>query len=88
MSPCTAEIDLISAERRIQHALGHPALSGWLKDTLRSAFEREPIALANDLELLGHLLRPWTEAFIAHEGHPRRTDGVHGTTPGTPCDVA
>ena len=74
----TAEIDLISAERRIHHALWHPALSPWLKDTLRSALEREPLALANDLELLAHLLRPWTEAHIAREAHPGRTDTVEG----------
>ena len=88
MPPCTAEIDLISAERRIQHALGHPALSAWLKDTLRSAFEREPLALANDLELLGHLLRPWTQAHITREAYPGRTGRGLGTPPGAPGDLA
>ncbi len=64
------DIDLLIAEQRIQSALAHPALSDWLKDTLRSALERDPLALANDLELLGHLLRSWSAAHIARESHP------------------
>ena len=81
MSPGPAKIDLISTERRIHQALAHPALSEWLKDTLRAALERDPLALANDLELLGHLLRPWTEARIAREEYSGQSLGVHGATP-------
>ncbi|MGC8518521.1 MAG: hypothetical protein ACP5P4_08330 [Steroidobacteraceae bacterium] len=81
MPPSIAELDLISAERRIHRALAHPAFSGWLKDALRSALTRDPLALANDLELLGHLLHPWTEAHLARDAYPTATVGVHGATP-------
>ena len=81
MPPSRADIDLISAERCIHRALTHPALSGWLKDALRSALERDPLAVANDVELLSHLLRPWTEAHLAREAYPAPTVGVHGATP-------
>ncbi|MDA8349455.1 MAG: hypothetical protein M0038_11745 [Pseudomonadota bacterium] len=80
MPPVTAEVELISAERRIHRALAHPAFSEWLKDSLRSALGRDPLALANDLELLGHLLRPWTEAHLAREAYPAPAVGVHGAT--------
>ena len=80
MPPVTAEVELISAERRIHRALAHPALSEWLKDALRSALGRDPLAVANDVELLGHLLRTWTEAHLAREVYPAPPAGVHGAT--------
>jgi hypothetical protein len=81
MPPVTAEIQLISAEQRIHRALAHPAFSDWLKDSLRSALGRDPLCLANDLELLGHLLRPWAEAHMAREAYPPPSVGMHGATP-------
>ena len=81
MPPASAEIDLISAEQRIHRALAHPAFSEWLKDALRSALGRDPLALANDVELLGHLLRPWTEAHLVREAYPAPAVGAHGATP-------
>lgn len=88
MPSATDEIDLISAERRLHSALVHPAFSQWLKDSIRSALGRDPLALANDLELLGHLLRPWTEAHIARaaSGAPTATrhDARHDRS-GAPC---
>ena len=81
MLPARTDIGLISAERRIHRALAHPALSEWLKDALRSALGRDPLAVANDVELLSHLLRPWSEAHLAREAYPAPTVGVHGATP-------
>ena len=74
------ETDLIRAERRIHCALAHPAISEWLKGALRSAIGRDPLALANDLELLGHLLRAWTEAHIARDAYAGRAGGMQGDT--------
>ena len=79
----THETDLIGAERRIHGALAHPAISEWLKDALRSAIGRDPLALAHDLELHGHLLRPWTEAHIARDACAGRAVGMQRDTPQT-----
>ena len=76
MIPSPTEIDLLSTERRIARALVHPAFSEWLKQALRSALDRDPTALGNDLELLEHLLRPWVEARIAVEQHSRPHAGT------------
>ena len=69
MLPSPTEIDVLSTERRIARALGHPAFSDWRKQALRSALDRDPTALGNDLELLEQLLRPWVEARNAVEQH-------------------
>jgi hypothetical protein len=63
----SSDIDCLRAERRIEHALAHPAFSEWLKQALRTAIGRDPVALANDLELLEHLLRAWVEARMARD---------------------
>ena len=55
---------LAIANTRIEWVLGHPDMSNWLKQTLRSADGLDPIALQNDLEMLKHLIRPRTEAQI------------------------
>ncbi len=55
------------AERNIAWILQHPGFSDWLKDTLRSGLRREPVHLANDLELLSHLLRAWSGARIEED---------------------
>ena len=57
-------IPMPEVERRIAWILAHPGISEWLKDTLSKALDRDPIDVANDLELLIHLLRPWTSARI------------------------
>lgn len=80
MIPSPTEIDVFSTERRIAHALGHPAFSEWLKQALRSALARDPIALGNDLELLEHLLRPWVAARIAHDQHSQHPVGTSDST--------
>ena len=47
---------LQAAEDRIDWVLAHPGMSEWLKETLRSAREREPVDVLNDLEMLQNLL--------------------------------
>lgn len=55
------------AERNIAWILQRPGFSDWLKDTLRSGVRCDPVQLANDLELLSHLLRAWSAARIEEE---------------------
>ena len=60
-----SEVDAIQvAEHRIAWVLAHPDMSPWLQETLRTARERDPVAVMNDLELLDALLRPWADARI------------------------
>lgn len=58
------EIDLATANQRIDWILRHPDMSPWLKTTLEAARQRNPVAVANDLELLNCALRPWCEMSI------------------------
>jgi hypothetical protein len=45
------------AERfEVEQVLSDPAASFWLKDTLRSALDRDPVDAANDAEALFRLL--------------------------------
>jgi len=60
----TSTARLREAERRIAWIETHPAFSGWLKETLRSAIVRDPVEVMNDLEILGQLLRGWASASI------------------------
>ncbi len=83
MLPSSSEVALLNAERRIAHALVHPALSDWLKQTLHTALDRDPVMLANDLELLGHLLRPWSEARIARDADTGTTGAAVAANSGT-----
>lgn len=46
-------------EDRITWVLDHPRMSLWLKTALKSALERNPIALLNDLEILNQLLQEY-----------------------------
>ena len=39
----------------IEWVLSHPGMSKWLKDALRSALDRNPFDVLNDLEILKHL---------------------------------
>jgi hypothetical protein len=42
---------------QIAFVLEHPGMSDWLKETLRGALLRDPLATLNDLEILTDLLR-------------------------------
>jgi hypothetical protein len=70
LATCEARVRL--AEENIAWILDRPAFSGWLKDALRGAIARDPERVANDLEILTHVLRGWTSARIDRDLlHPR-----------------
>lgn len=52
----TSCTDLATIDARIHWVLEHPEMSSWLKSALRSALVEDPIALTNDLEILGNLI--------------------------------
>lgn len=56
--------ELREAERRIEWVLAHPGMSEWLKNTLRTAHDQDPVNLLNDLEILCLLLRSKSQAVI------------------------
>lgn len=47
---------LVSLDEQIRWVLENPAMTKWLKSALQSALVEDPISLANDLEILTHLL--------------------------------
>lgn len=55
---------LAIAQTRISWVLDHPHMSEWLKQALRSAHGRDPVALQNDVELLRHLIGPRSQAQL------------------------
>jgi hypothetical protein len=59
---------LRQAQQRIAWIEAHPAFSGWLKEALRTARNRDPVDVMNDLEILTHLLRGWASATIDEQG--------------------
>ncbi|MDG5746601.1 hypothetical protein P8Q88_00255 [Qipengyuania sp. XHP0207] len=61
------EASLQAAEDRIDWVLAHPGMSDWLKQSLRSARERDPVEVLNDLELLQNLLGPRSKIHIQRE---------------------
>jgi hypothetical protein len=58
------ENQLRLAEEHIDWVLSHPDKSAWLKDALRMARSRDPVALLNDVELLQTLLQARSHALI------------------------
>lgn len=65
MIASSSTTDAVSeAERQIAWVLAHPGMSDWLKDALKSAADRDPVHLLNDLEILGLLLRTKSQAII------------------------
>jgi hypothetical protein len=53
-----------TAEQRIDWVLAHPHTSPWLKTSLASARQRNPLDVLNDLEFLDCLLRAWCDASL------------------------
>ncbi len=47
-----------TCDAQIAWVLAHPHMSDWLKQALRGANGRDPIALQNDMEILRHLVVP------------------------------
>lgn len=56
---------LTKVEERIDYVLAHPGMSSWLKHALRTALARDPVEVANDLEILSVLLRSRADALVA-----------------------
>ncbi|WP_194954773.1 hypothetical protein [Sphingopyxis solisilvae] len=46
----------LKSDEQIAWILAHPAMSPWLKQALRTARERDPNAVLNDLEVLRHVM--------------------------------
>ena len=51
-------------ESQIAWVLAHPGMSDWLKDALRSAADRDPVHVLNDLEILCLILRSRSQSLI------------------------
>lgn len=56
------EVEIVAIERRIAWVLAHPGTSPWLRAALETALARDPVEVANDVELLRHLLLPRSTA--------------------------
>ena len=72
--PAPSDDDLRRAEERIAWVLASPGMSPWLKDALRTARARDPVALLNDLEIMCLLLRARSQAIIDQGLHRRDAD--------------
>ncbi len=46
-----------AVEEQITFILCNPNASAWLRDTLRSALDQDPITILNDIEILSLILR-------------------------------
>jgi hypothetical protein len=57
-------------EGQINFVLSHPGMTSWLKDTLRSAFDQDPIQILNELEILNLILRKRAEVMIENAFGP------------------
>ena len=57
------DVELTITDARIAWVLGHAGISPWLKRTLREAIAADPVAVANDVEILRHLLQPRAAAW-------------------------
>lgn len=56
---------LRTIDDRISYVLEHPGMSSWLKQTLKSALDRSPVDILNDLEILEATLRARATALAA-----------------------
>jgi hypothetical protein len=54
-----------ASRRNCAFIIGHPGMSDWLKQSLREALPRDPIAVLNDLEILNLILRRRSEAVMS-----------------------
>lgn len=56
------EVEIAAIDRRIAWVLSHPGTSLWLRTALQAALEEDPMAIANDVEMLRQLLLPRSTA--------------------------
>ncbi|MGN8001031.1 hypothetical protein [Sphingomonas sp. 22176] len=57
------EVEIAAIDRRIAWVLAHPGTSRWLRTALQAALVEDPMAIANDVEMLRHLLLPRSTAY-------------------------
>ncbi|MBN9015341.1 MAG: hypothetical protein J0H25_20450 [Rhizobiales bacterium] len=55
---------LMAINEQIDWVLARKDVSPWLKETLRTARNRDPIEILNDLEILNYLLRSRSDVRI------------------------
>lgn len=67
---------LMTSDEQLNWILSRPAMSPWLKNTLTTARDRDPVEVLNDLEILNYLLRTRSDARI-------RSASITGTSIGT-----
>ncbi|KTF69517.1 hypothetical protein ACNFJ7_01355 [Sphingomonas sp. HT-1] len=70
------EVELAAIDRRIAWVLNHPGTSPWLKAALEAALAGDPLVVANDVEMLRHLLLPRSTAhalLVAEAAEPRNS---------------
>ncbi len=56
------EVEIAAIERRIAWVRAHHGTSAWLRAALETALAEDPVAIANDVEMLRHLLLPRSTA--------------------------
>ena len=56
------EVEIAAIDRRIAWVLAHPGTSPWLRAALAGSLDEDPVAVANDVEMLRHLLLPRSTA--------------------------
>ncbi|WP_294331816.1 hypothetical protein [uncultured Sphingomonas sp.] len=56
------EVEIAAIEHRIAWVLAHPGTSPWLRAALEAALAGDPVEIANDVEMLRHLLLPRSTA--------------------------
>lgn len=61
---------LTNAEQRIAWVLAHSGMSVWLKDTLRTALDSDPVQVLSDLEMLKLLLAARADALLCEQLDP------------------
>lgn len=68
------EVEIAAIECRIAWVLAHPGTSPWLRAALEAALVRDPVEIANDVEMLRHLLLPRStaHAILAAGGAMRK----------------
>jgi hypothetical protein len=69
---------LIKSHEQIDWVLSRSGMSSWLKSALATARDRDPIDLLNDLEILNHVLRKWSNTCI-RSTFEKNTDETRST---------
>lgn len=71
--------DLMTSDEQINWVLSRPAMSPWLKNTLATARDRDPVDVLNDLEILNYLLRKRSDTRIRSALIAGTSNGTHSS---------